>query len=154
MTVEQRHGSRTGSSISKGKREAKSTLGCCEAFGSSRPTPSDTPRPRPHLLTLPKQFHTLGTKYSNPWACGCHSYSKQHSWLHSNSWLPHNVMHTQGVINSQQSNCYFKESADLKFGQAPLCSEIFLTLKKVSILSVLLVHHLCASLGNRVKLWL
>ena len=50
-------------------------------FGTSKPTPSDTP-PRPHLLILPKQFHQLGPKYSN----GGHSPSN-HQVLSSDSVL-------------------------------------------------------------------
>jgi hypothetical protein len=35
-------------------------------YQNSKPTSSDTPPPaRPHLLILPKQFHQLGTEYSN-----------------------------------------------------------------------------------------
>jgi hypothetical protein len=36
------------------------------ALKTPKSTPSDTLSPtRPHLLTLPKQFYQIGTKYSN-----------------------------------------------------------------------------------------
>lgn len=52
-------------------QEAESTLGMAGVLETSKPALSDTPPPtRPHLLSLPKQFYRLGTKYSNVGAYG------------------------------------------------------------------------------------
>jgi hypothetical protein len=48
------------------RRREGERLGLTQSFETSKPLPSDIPPPtKPHLLILPKQFHQLGTKYSN-----------------------------------------------------------------------------------------
>lgn len=47
-------------------------------FEISKPTRDTPPSLRPNLLTVPKQSQQLWTKFSNIWACGCHSHSNRH----------------------------------------------------------------------------
>lgn len=47
-------------------QDRENQLGMPWAFKTSKPTPSGRPlQTRPHPLILPKQFHLLGTKYTN-----------------------------------------------------------------------------------------
>lgn len=72
-------------SSSRGTRQWELT-GNVVSFETSKISLSGIPVPtRPHLLMLPQQFHELGTKYSNTWACGVVSFKPPHSLCHFTS---------------------------------------------------------------------